>query len=665
MLSRMSVSITYPFLLLALVVGVGFLFGGLGVTGTERTSRDLLDRLTDETTERVRLAIRTNLDAPYKLSNLNASLIRNGSMKVDDVRTLIPSLQSQLDTYPGISAVLVSNAALDTVWVERRGSGPHVVAISDGKTPPNTCVEWHIDDAGIIVGDPIGQYEYDPESRPWFKAAVDSPVGGAWCPIYPWATSDGSSNPIGTGYSVDVRDEAGRSMAVVDVGFTVESISNYLSGIQVATNGHVFIMNGDGYLVATDRPDAPSSLQGRLVPANHSSNPLVAHAAEMLADEDSTYVDDQGFTHAEFTEHDGALYLVDMNGLDVSWAPDWRIVTVIPEDDLLIRVREVQDRLLFWGLVVLGVAAILGILLALSIARPIIGLQRAAAGITGGDFDVQFPGGGGREFAQLARELDSMCLGLKERLELRTSLEVAMEVQQHLLPTGVPASELLDIAAFSTYCDETGGDYYDFPEASNVEAVDDGSLLVAIGDVTGHGIAAALIMATARASLRTRLRQRGSIGDVLSDVNEIMVTDSPDGKFMTFLAVLVAPDASGFKWASAGHDPPILLDGATGEFSEPEGGGIPLGILADQEYPEYVCPIGPSGSIVLTGTDGIWETASPEKELYGKERLCEVIRAHAEEDARTIGDAIIADLNAFRGSDRPLDDVTMVILKRK
>ena len=664
MLSRFSVSITYPLLLLTLVVGVGLLFGGLGVTGTERTSRDLLDRLTDQATERVRLAVRTNLEKPYILSELNADLMQVGALEMDDLRALVPSLWTELMSYPSVSAILICNTDLDTVWVERRPDGSEIAAVFDADSGDALCREFNIDDAGEIIGEPIGAYAYSPSQRPWYRAAVDSPEGAGWSPLYSWATSASGPTPVGAGYSVHVRDDQGATIGVADVGFTVDAISDYLSSIKVSENGRLFVMDSNGYLVAGDSPEVPCSINGNLVPARHSGCVMVSHAASVLDDPTLTHLGDAGFTHSTFTEHDGRTYLVDATSLGVAWAPDWTIVTVIPESDLLMRVREVQQRLLYWGIGVLAVAALSGIMLAYSIVRPIVGLQRTAAQITGGDLDATFPGGGGREFSQLASELDSMTTGLKERLELRSSLEVAMEVQQHLLPTEVPECAHLEVAAFSTYCDETGGDYYDFPEMYEVDQDAEGALLVAIGDVTGHGIGSALIMATARAALRTRLRHPGSIGNVLTDVNEILVGDTPSGKFMTFLALLVSADGSSFKWASAGHDPPLLYDPATDAFSEPDGGGVPLGILPEERYEEYECLVGPSGSIILTGTDGIWETASADGELFGKERLKAIIRANRDRSPQEIGDAIIAELDAYRGSDRPKDDVTMVLMKR-
>jgi sigma-B regulation protein RsbU (phosphoserine phosphatase) len=664
MLSRFSVTITYPLLLLGLVTGIAFLFGGLGVTGTEKVSRDLLDRVLDQAKERLRLAVRTNLAQPHLLSTLNADLIEIGSIDLGDLRSEVPSLWTELMGYPSISAILVSNADTDTVWVELRADGTYIAALYDASDGSGRCYEWLLDDAGRIVGEPIGSYPYEPLTRPWYKTAVNSPGGSGWTPLYTWASSSDGPSPIGSGYSTMVTDKDGTNIGVTDVGFTVEAISKYLSTISVSENGRIFVMNEDGYLVAGDSVDVLCSLNGNLVRAEHSSCVMVSHAAEILQNPDMTGIDSTGFAHSMFTEHDGNSYLIDSTSLGVEWGPNWKIVTVIPESDLLAGVRQVQSRMIYWGIAVLVVSGLAGLLLSGAIVRPILGLKKTADQISNGDLNARFTGRGGREFSDLAKGLDSMCRGLKERLELRTSLEVAMNVQQHMLPSDVPNNPALDIAAFSTYCDETGGDYYDFPEVANVEQVEDGSVLVAIGDVTGHGIAAALIMASARAALRTRLRQGGTLGAVLGDVNEVLVADTPDGKFMTFLAVLISTDGSSFRWAGAGHDPPLLFNPKTRSFSEPNGGHIPLGIMNDQIYEEYEHLLGPVGSILLTGTDGIWETASPEKELYGKDRLRTVIMTHADQSSQFIGDAIIKDLNAFRGSDRPLDDVTMVVVKR-
>ena len=638
------------------------MLGGLAVTGTQRATDDLLLRLTDQATERMRLSVVNHLQGPRQLSLMNENLIRLGVVDPTDVRSCIPEFLSQLESFTDISDVLICNAEMATLWIERMADGSTKVAIYDPNEGNGECVEWTLASDGAIVGDPLGSYPYDPTSRPWYISAVESASGLAWSPLYVWA-STGEEKSIGTGRVTVVNDSKGERLAVLEVGFTVEKLSTYLKGIKVSPNGRAFVMDESGQLVATDTSKAPASFDSATVLAAESTHPVVSASAKAISSAGDVE-DSAGFIHASVTTPAGERYLVDSEHLNIDWGPDWTLVTAIPESDLLAGVNEVRNRMVLWGLIVLAIAGVAGLLLASSIVRPIVGLRKSASQVSKGDLDVQFKGGGGLEFEQLALDLDQMRKDLKDRLEIRNALAVAMEVQQHLLPDEVPQNTALDIAAFSTYCDETGGDYYDFPEAQPVEQIDDGSFLMAIGDVTGHGIAAALIMATARAAIRTRLRQGGTIGTILTDVNEVLAADIPGGRFMTLLAIVFSADGSTYRWASAGHDPPLVYNAQDGEFHEPYGGGMPLGIVADADYEEYASEFGPEESVMLLGTDGIWETADPNGELYGKDRLREIVRAHCDESSQAIGKAIIDDLNAYRGSDRPLDDVTLILIKR-
>ena len=664
MRGRYSVRVTYPLLLLALVLGAAVLLGWLGVTGTRETSLDLLGRLTEQSTERMRLVVLRNLQGPRKVARLNADLIRNGQLELDDVRKVIPLFFAQLESFEQIGSVLVCNADSDTMWVERQPEGGIRVAIYESGKYDGTCREWSRDSEGNIDGDSIGAYPYSPPDRPWHKAAMAAPREGGWTPLYPWATTD-DTHRIGTGRAMAVRDDDGKVMGLLDVGLTVDELSTYLQTIEVSPRGMVFLVDGEGRLVATSAKGASLTRDGALIKAIDSDDPAIAAAGARVQEGlESVIHDGHAFGHATFEGTSGENYLLSTEKLEVDWAPDWTLVTVIPESDLLSGARKVQGDMLNWGIVIVLVAAAGGLLLALSITRPIIALRRTAESITEGDLTAEFAGHGGREFRQLATDLSAMRDGLKERLELQGALEVAMEVQQHLLPSDVPTSRVLDIAAFSTYCDETGGDYYDFPDLSGVEQFEDGSLLIMVGDVTGHGIGAALIMATARASIRTRLKHGGSLGKVLADVNDVLHEDIPGGRFMTLLAMVTSPDGSSFSWAGAGHDPPLIYDPIKDDFEEPDGGGVPLGIVSGEVFEEYNAEFVEEGSILVVGTDGIWETVDPDGEFFGKERLRTLVRDHRDGSSDEIGKAIISSLNEFRQSDRPLDDVTLVVIRK-
>ena len=264
------------------------------------------------------------------------------------------------------------------------------------------------------------------------------------------------------------------------------------------------------------------------------------------------------------------------------------------------------------------------------------------------------------EFGQLGRTVNEMVPQLADRMRLRQSLNLAMEVQQHLLPAQAPHIEGLDIAGRSIYCDETGGDYYDFLEMTKMGPQ---QLGVAVGDVTGHGIAAALLMATGRALLRSRSDRPGTLAEMISDINRHLTADSAAGRFMTLVYLLIDARARTLRWISAGHDSPITYDLSTETFGELAGAGIPLGVDADWQYEEHAGPIPADGQIIVIGTDGIWEARDPAGEMFGKERLRRVIQANADQPTEHISQAITHEVAAFRQNRSQEDDITLVVIK--
>jgi sigma-B regulation protein RsbU (phosphoserine phosphatase) len=237
---------------------------------------------------------------------------------------------------------------------------------------------------------------------------------------------------------------------------------------------------------------------------------------------------------------------------------------------------------------------------------------------------------------------------------------MANEVQQGLLPHGPPDVPGLDVAAHSTYCDETGGDYFDFlPTAHRPPGV----LTVACGDVTGHGVAAALLMASVRGVLRSNAPRCESLAELLAHLNQQMNADG-GSRYMTLLLLEIDAAARRACWSCAGHDPPIVYEPATDSFSELEGGGLMLGVLPDSRYEQFARCLAP-GQIVFIATDGVWEAANAAGERFGKGRLREAIRAGARAGggAADVEAAVLASLRAFTGGVRARDDLTFVVLR--
>jgi sigma-B regulation protein RsbU (phosphoserine phosphatase) len=242
-----------------------------------------------------------------------------------------------------------------------------------------------------------------------------------------------------------------------------------------------------------------------------------------------------------------------------------------------------------------------------------------------------------------------------------SALELAEEVQQNLLPRDVPDIKGLDIAAKSIYCNQTGGDFYDF---LNVSQDSDDKFSVVVGDVSGHGIAAGLLMATARALIRSRSAQPGDLSQIVTDINRNLTLDVYEtGRFTTLFFLMVDPLNHLLKWVRAGHDAALLYDPGSEDFEDLYGSGLALGLDEDYQYEENEWKGLAKGQIIFIGTDGIWEAFNSKDELFGKESIKEIIRQNDAAGAKDILNGILTGLNRFRQGQEPEDDVTLVVVK--
>ncbi|MFA7238203.1 MAG: PP2C family protein-serine/threonine phosphatase, partial [Phycisphaeraceae bacterium] len=237
---------------------------------------------------------------------------------------------------------------------------------------------------------------------------------------------------------------------------------------------------------------------------------------------------------------------------------------------------------------------------------------------------------------------------------------LAMQVQQSLLPEIPPVVEGLDIAGASKYCDETGGDYFDFIELNELRK---GRLGVAIGDVAGHGVSAALLMATARALLRSRITMPGSLAEVFGDVNRHLCEGQFSGRFMTLFYLMIDTTGRRLSWISAGHDPAMLYDPASDAFTELKGTDVPLGLDGAWQFRECEGGSWREGQVLVMGTDGIWECRDRGREMFGKVRLQEIVRANAGKAAKEIAGAITQAVQEHRGGAAQQDDITLVVIR--
>lgn len=296
-----------------------------------------------------------------------------------------------------------------------------------------------------------------------------------------------------------------------------------------------------------------------------------------------------------------------------------------------------------------------------TVTRPVSQLVQAAQRVAEGDFSTRVRVRARDELGELARAFNRMVPQLHDRIRMRQSLALAMEVQQNLLPAKAPDIPGLDVAGRSIYCDETGGDYYDFIESSQAGP---GELGLAVGDVAGHGVAAALLMTTARALLRSRAAENRSLAELMQVVNRLLVEDAPPGRYMTLFYAVIDAERRSVRWANAGHDPAITYDPNADRFDVLDGGDLPLGIEPDESYQEFRLEGLVPEQVIVIGTDGIWETRNWQGEPFGKDALRQAIRDSAAGSAEQIIQCITDALDRFRQGRPQDDDVTLVVVKQ-
>ena len=247
---------------------------------------------------------------------------------------------------------------------------------------------------------------------------------------------------------------------------------------------------------------------------------------------------------------------------------------------------------------------------------------------------------------------------IRERERIEQELQVARRIQHASLPKEVPQLEGWQISPLYQPAREVGGDFYDF------HLLSEGRLGVVVGDATGKGVPAALVMSTTCGMLQAvsqALDSSSSPGEVLERVNETLFARSPSNMFVTCFYGVLDPESGTFTYANAGHDLPYLRR-RRGECEEVRARGMPLGLMPGMSYEEKEMVLG-AGEAALLYSDGLVEAHDPEGEMFGFPRLRALIAEHGEE--RSLGNFLLEELYSFVGEgwDQE-DDITLLTLRR-
>jgi serine phosphatase RsbU (regulator of sigma subunit) len=244
-------------------------------------------------------------------------------------------------------------------------------------------------------------------------------------------------------------------------------------------------------------------------------------------------------------------------------------------------------------------------------------------------------------------------------MQVEHDLQIARSIQQSLLPTSTPEIEGFEIAGWNQPADHTGGDYYDW------QVLPDGKLLVALGDVTGHGIGPALLAALCRAYARANFTSEHGLVAAMERVNCALSRDFGEGRFVTFVAATCSPISSQVELLSAGHGPLFVYWLREDRFDAMAAQGLPLGLMPDlTSEPPKILNF-QSGDLLVLTTDGFFEWANAKNEQFGAKRLEDAIRASREKSPAEIIAGLYKAVVEFSEGTEQADDLTAVVIKRK
>ncbi len=258
-------------------------------------------------------------------------------------------------------------------------------------------------------------------------------------------------------------------------------------------------------------------------------------------------------------------------------------------------------------------------------------------------------------FLAIAVLLLILMLELKDKLLARSELEAGRAVQLALMPVRAPALAGWDIWLYTRSANDVGGDLVDYLR------IDAGRLGLALGDVAGKGLPAALLMAKLQATIRALAAQCVSLGELGAKVNRILNRDGLPNRFATLVYLEIAPGSGAVRLLNAGHMPPLLLNGPS--VDELPRGSIALGIVGEADFAEQQADLGP-GQALIVYSDGVTEAMNAAGEFFGDERLRAVLAGAGSATAEQAGMRVLAAADAFVAGARVFDDLSLLIVKR-
>jgi sigma-B regulation protein RsbU (phosphoserine phosphatase) len=294
--------------------------------------------------------------------------------------------------------------------------------------------------------------------------------------------------------------------------------------------------------------------------------------------------------------------------------------------------------------------------------RHLTSLDAGVRQLAGGDFKARVPVRSSDEFGSLAKAFNQMAEDLErhqalvvERERLRKELELSRLIQTEMLPRAPLRLGAAEIKGISIPAREVGGDFF------NYFALSDGRLALLVGDVSGKGVSAALLMANVQATLRARLAQETDLARLATDLDREIDETTPGPVYLTLFLGILDTARQELRYVNAGHNPQFVIHEGNG-FEVMNATGLPIALYPGQPYREEVVPARP-GDLLFFYTDGLVEAEDESGEMFGFDRLKALLGREQHHAVDTVLHEVEDAVRRFRGNQEPMDDATMMVLR--
>lgn len=515
-------------------------------------------------------------------------------------------------------------------------------------------------DGDLVRIKDLGRGDRAYEVGDWFQLPYQMQEAAWTDPYY----DEGGADMVTATFSVPVRFAGGPPVSAVATGdVSLAWLTDLLEGLDLGETGYAFLISQNGTFIAHPR-------------RHMMMNESIFSVAEARGDRELRAVG-RRMTSGEtgFVAFDGLEGIRPGEPSYLAFAPipttGWSLGIVYAESEIqgdLVALGRIQ-----WVISLAGVVALMVIvaLTARTITRPLHALDAATQTLAEGDLDAPLPKAKGRdEVAHLTRSFGHMRDDLQRHIEelrettaarerIESELRIAADIQMSLVPRTFPPfpeRDDLDLHAMLDPAREVGGDFYDF------FLLDDDHLCLAIADVSGKGVPAALLMAGARSFLRSFARQGGGPAQIAAKVNEELAADNDACMFVTMFLAIADLRSGVVTCASAGHNLPFVVaaDGSVRQVSRIKG--IALGVTTAATFEEAELRLRPGDALVLY-TDGVSEAMDVAGHVFGEEHLGEVLEGLAGTDCAGVVDAVLAAVARHAEGAEQSDDITMVVFR--